>query len=187
MRIVAGKLRGRRLIAPPDQRIRPSSDRLREALFNILNNYDGPDGRGLPAGAVVIDAFAGTGALGLEALSRGARQVFFVERERAALTLIERNLSALGVGDAAQVISRDARRPGAAPEPADLLLLDPPYGENLGPPALTAFAAHNWLRPGALCVLETAKKDPVPVQPGFDMIDTRNYGRAKLTFLRFES
>ena len=184
MRIVGGRHRGRRLIAPPGDAVRPTSDRAREALFNILSHGDFAAG-GLPfADANVVDAFAGTGALGLEALSRGAARAAFIETDRAALTALRRNLAALDEEDAADIIAGDATRPPRAPYPCALAFLDPPYRSGLAAPALAALAAMGWLTPRALAIAELAAKEPFSPPAGFAMIDERVYGAARLVFLR---
>ncbi|MGE4426575.1 MAG: 16S rRNA (guanine(966)-N(2))-methyltransferase RsmD [Solirubrobacteraceae bacterium] len=170
MRIVAGRFGGRRLTAPPGRDTRPTSDRVREALFSILGPLDG---------AVALDLFAGTGALGLEALSRGAERVDFVERDRRALTVLRANLDALGIdADTGRVVSGDARRHlrDAATRGAtyDLVLIDPPYrdGDRLGP-ALDA-DLRPLLRPGARVVTESDRRRPLPL--GLAVEDERRYG-----------
>jgi 16S rRNA (guanine966-N2)-methyltransferase len=186
MRIVAGRHRGRRLVAPPGAAVRPTSDRAREALFDILSH-----GRfaaaGLPfAEAAVLDAFAGTGALGLEALSRGAARAVFMENAADALTALRRNIAALGEGGRARVLSGDATRPPRASEACALVFLDPPYRSGLAGPALAALAAAGWLAPAALAVVETAAREAMPPPPSFSLLDERCYGAARLTFLRHD-
>ncbi len=179
MRIVAGRHRGRVLAAPTDRAVRPSSDRLREAVFNILAHGE----PSLPADARVLDVFAGTGALGLEALSRGAAHATFVEADRAAAALIRRNVEALREDANASIVTRDARRIGHAPTPVALAFLDPPYGQGLAAPALDALAAGGWLAPGAVIVVETGADEAVDWPPGFIETDVRHYGKARVTFL----
>src|SRR5262249_33986171 len=154
MRIVGGRLRGRALAAPKSDAIRPTADRLREALFNILlHAYDDPI-----SGARVLDLFAGTGALGLEALSRGAAFVLFVDEGAQARALLRENVGALGLGGATRVSGRDATGLGAAHplEPFSLAFLDPPYGQGLAERALAAARAGGWLTADALIVVEEA-------------------------------
>ena len=181
MRIVGGRFRGRALRAPPSDSTRPTSDRLRETLFDVLaHRYDHP-----AAGARVIDLFAGTGALGLEALSRGAAHALFVEDGTEARALIRGNVEALGVAGLCRIFRRDATRLGdAGAAPFDLAFLDPPYGRSLGEAALTSLAAGGWLAPGALCVLEEAAGAAVAVPDGFEAIERREAGIAQLLFLR---
>jgi 16S rRNA (guanine966-N2)-methyltransferase len=186
MRIVGGRHRGRKLIAPPGDAVRPTSDRAREALFNILSHGDFAAAGQLFADADVVDAFAGTGALGIEALSRGAARAAFIEIDRAALGALRRNLAALDEEDAADVISGDATRPPRAPYAASLAFLDPPYRSGFAAPALTSLTGMGWLAPRALAIVELAAKEPFSVPAGFVMINERVYGAARLIFLRRE-
>jgi 16S rRNA (guanine966-N2)-methyltransferase len=183
MRIVGGKHRGRTLLSPGDHAIRPTSDRVREALFNILANKFWAGTAPLPIGARVIDAFAGTGALGIEALSRGAKEVAFIERDQIALKVIEQNLKSLQHQAEARVLVRDATDPGRALFQADLVLMDPPYGQDLAPRCLAALVENGWLSTGTICVIETQKKEVVDMPTGFNRIDSRTYGNSKLVFL----
>jgi 16S rRNA (guanine966-N2)-methyltransferase len=181
MRIVAGSHRGRPLAAPADARIRPTADRVREALFNILRHRLG----GLE-GSRLLDGFAGTGALGLEALSQGAAFATFVDKDRDALAICRRNAAALGLSDRAHFQQCDLTRlgPGAlAGWPFDLVLLDPPYGKGLGAAALAALSAGGYLAPGALAVIEADRATPEAAPEGFTVVDTRDYGRARLALL----
>jgi 16S rRNA (guanine966-N2)-methyltransferase len=131
----------------------------------------------------VLDAFAGTGALGLEALSRGAAHATFIEQDRAALAALRSNIATLREDAQARVIPGDATRPPAAPVPCSLLLLDPPYGKNLVPRALAALAATGWIAPGALAVAELAKADTLDID-GFEIVAERAHGAARLVFLK---
>jgi 16S rRNA (guanine966-N2)-methyltransferase len=185
MRIVGGRLRGRRLVAPRGRTLRPTSDRAREALFDVLLHGAALAGFAL-AGATVLDAFAGTGALGLEALSRGTARAFFLETERAARAALKANIDALGEEPRSQVLVRDAMRPGPAPAACDLAFLDPPYGSGLAAPALAALAHHGWLAPGALAVVEHAAKEDFAPPAGFTTVDARRYGAAALAFVRWD-
>jgi 16S rRNA (guanine966-N2)-methyltransferase len=174
------------LIAPPGDAVRPTSDRAREALFNILSHGDFA-AAGLPfADANVLDAFAGTGAFGIEALSRGAARAAFIETDRAALAALRRNLAVLDEEDAADVIAGDATRPPRAPYPAALAFLDPPYHAGLAAPALLALTQMGWLAPRALAVVELAAREAFAAPEGFMMIDERTYGAATLMILRRE-
>src|SRR5262245_28327832 len=157
MRIVAGRLRGRPLAAPDDARTRPTSDRVREAVFNILEH--GIADFAL-AGLRVLDLFAGTGALGLEALSRGAAFCLFVEEDAAARGLIRRNIEALGLTGVTKVFRRNATDLGPAGNRGGfgLVFLDPPYEHGLAPRALASAAAGGWLRSGAIAVIEDSKR-----------------------------
>jgi 16S rRNA (guanine966-N2)-methyltransferase len=193
MRVVAGRLKGRRLVvrvaragardSPEGRDIRPTSDRAREAIFNIIVHGTLTD---TPLeGARVIDLFAGTGAMGIEALSRGAAHATFVESAPAALDALSANLSALGLAGVSRILRVDTRRLPAAPQPASFAFLDPPYGEGLAAPALEALAQGGWLAPGALCVLELGLRDPFEPPAGFTLLDERRYGAARVMFLRF--
>lgn len=185
LRLVAGRHRGRRLAAPEGLTTRPTAERVRQALFDML--WHAPwAGRERVEGAAVLDAFAGTGALGLEALSRGAAQATFIEPDRAALAALRRNIATLGEEDRARVIPGDATRPPPAPAPCSLLLLDPPYGKDLVPRALAALGAAGWIAPGALVAAEVAKADPL-APPGYETLAERAHGAARLVFLRMVS
>ncbi|MGC2414963.1 MAG: 16S rRNA (guanine(966)-N(2))-methyltransferase RsmD [Stellaceae bacterium] len=186
LRIVGGAHRGRRLVAPVGDAVRPTSDRAREALFNILSHGNFA-ARGSPfAERSVLDAFAGTGALGLEALSRGASMAVFIESEREALAALRRNVGALGEEDRAQIVAGDATRPPRAIFACAVAFLDPPYTSGLAAPALSALAAGGWLTADALVVIEVAAREELPLVPGFTLIDERVYGAARLVFLRRE-
>ncbi|MDQ0474962.1 16S rRNA (guanine(966)-N(2))-methyltransferase RsmD [Labrys wisconsinensis] len=180
MRIVAGQFRGKQLATPRSDAIRPTSDRLRETLFNILvHAYDDPVRE-----ARVIDLFAGTGALGLEALSRGARFAVFVDDGAEARGLIRANIDAMGLGGRTRLFRRDATRLGAIGpiEPFSLAFLDPPYRRDLAPKALESLAAGGWLAPGALCVVEEAAEVEISAA-GFVPAESRDYGETRLTIL----
>jgi 16S rRNA (guanine966-N2)-methyltransferase len=182
MRIVGGRLRGRALAAPKSQAVRPTADRLREALFNVLiHAYGDPI-----TGARVLDLFAGTGALGLEALSRGAAFALFVEQGAEARALIRENVAALGLGGATRIFRRDATRLGAAypVEPFSLAFLDPPYGQGLAEPALAAARSGGWLAPDALVVVEEAAKAGFSAPAGFEELERRVYDDTALIVLR---
>ncbi len=185
MRITGGSLRGRKLAAPSGMATRPSTDRLREALFNILAH-----GRLAPelSGARVVDLFAGSGALGLEALSRGASFALFIDDAAAARAAIRRNIEALDLAEKTKVWRRDARKPGrCAPfAPFDLAFLDPPYGKGLAEPALAALAAGGWLKPGAWAVVEESARADFSPPPPFTRLESRDYGDTRLHFLRME-
>jgi 16S rRNA (guanine966-N2)-methyltransferase len=183
MRIIAGKHRGRPLIAPVGEAVRPTSDRAREALFNILAHGTLAASGPAYAGARVLDGFAGTGAFGLEALSRGATSAVFIENSRAALAALRQNIAALGETARTQIVTGDATAPPRALAPCDLVFLDPPYREKLGGKALAALAAAGWLAPEALAIIEVAAKEPLETPPGFTVIDERRYGAARLVFL----
>ncbi|MGR3453821.1 16S rRNA (guanine(966)-N(2))-methyltransferase RsmD [Pseudooceanicola sp.] len=186
MRIIAGEWRGRPLAAlgkgDMGAQLRPTTDRVRESLFSALAG--GRYGEPL-AEARVLDLFAGTGALGLEALSRGAAFATFVDDGRVATRLIKQNVSALGAGPRARLMHRDARRlPENTDPPATLIFLDPPYGRDLGGSVLTACAAGGWIAPEALIVWEESTEQFPPA--GFTLIDSRRYGDTHVTFLTAE-
>jgi len=186
MRIVGGIHRGRRLMVPPGEAVRPTSDRAREALFNILLHGRFAASGSPIAGRNVLDAFAGTGAFGLEALSRGAGAAAFLENGREALAALRRNIAALGEDRRAHVVSGDATRPARAPFACALAFLDPPYGSGLAPAALTALAATGWLEAAALAIVEVAAREAFERPAGFTAIDERVYGAARLVFLRYD-
>ncbi len=181
MKIVAGLHRGRTLAAPKGLTARPTAARAREALFSILSSKGMFDDDGLD----VLDCFAGTGALGLEALSRGAERAVFIEQDPASLAALAANIETLGEDDRVHVIRADARRPPKAPHPCHLIFLDPPYGKDLVAPTLTALAANGWLAENAVAVAEVgAEENPTPPQ-GFTLTDSRTYGAAKFLILEF--
>ncbi|WP_210496951.1 16S rRNA (guanine(966)-N(2))-methyltransferase RsmD [Microvirga antarctica] len=183
MRIVGGRLRGRSLAGPKSDAIRPTSDRLRESLFNVLQHgYDDAI-----AGVRALDLFAGTGAMGLEALSRGAAFALFVDEGAEARSLIRENVEALGVGGETRLFRRDATRLGAAAPvaPFQLVFCDPPYGRDLAPKALVSCADGGWLSPGALVVVEEAQSAPLTLPAGFVQLERRDYGDTQVVFGRF--
>src|SRR5215813_11735936 len=182
MRIVGGRLRGRALAAPTSQAIRPTADRLREALFNILiHAYADP-----VTGARVLDLFAGTGALGLEALSRGAAFGLFVDDAAEARALLRENVASLGLGGVSRIFRRDATRLGSAHpnEPFSLAFLDPPYGKGLADRALASARDGGWLAQGALIVVEEAADAGFTVPVDFEEVERRQYDDTEVVFLR---
>ena len=184
MRIVGGRLRGRALAGPKSPAIRPTADRLRESLFNILaHGYGDP-----VTGARVLDLFAGTGALGLEAMSRGAAFALFVDDGADARALIRANVEALGLGGTTRIFRRDATRLGAAHpvEPFGLVFADPPYGQGLAQRALEAARDGGWLTPDALAVVEEAVAAKFAAPEGFEEIERRDYDETEFIFLRRE-
>lgn len=185
MRIVAGRFKGRPLAGPRTDAIRPTSDRLREALFNVLTHaYDDP-----VAGARVLDLFAGTGAMGLEAVSRGAAFALLVDNGAEARGVIRANVDALGAAGLTRIFRRDATRLGPAKplEPFSLVFCDPPYGKGLGERALASARDGGWLAPDALVVLEEASSSPVVSPEGFRLLEERQYGDSKVLVLRFDT
>ena len=182
MRIVGGRLRGRLLAAPASRAIRPTADRLRESLFNILvHAYGDPI-----TDARVLDLFSGTGALGLEALSRGAAFALFIDEGAEARALLRENVATLGLGGTTRIFRRDATKLGAAHpiEPFSVAFLDPPYGRGLAEQALASARTGGWLAPGALVVVEEAAKPGFTSPEGFDELERRNYDDSALIVLR---
>ena len=186
MRIVSGEFRGKALVAPAGQATRPTSDRARESIFNILEHAAWSGG---VRDRRVIDLFAGSGALGFEALSRGAAFCLFVETDEAARGAIRDNVDALGLFGRTRVHRRDAtdlgQRPGADGPAFDLAFLDPPYAKGLGEAALGKLAAGGWLAPGATVAFERGVSEPAFSVEGFEPLDARDYGAARVHFLRF--
>lgn len=184
MRIVAGRLRGRALATPDDGAIRPTSDRVREAVFNILAH--GIDDFALD-GVRVLDLFAGTGALGIEALSRGAAFALLVEEDAAARGLIRLNIEAFGLTGQTRIYRRDATQLGPAlpRERFGLVLADPPYGKGLGERAMAKAAEGGWLEPGAVAVLEERADVKVAWPEGFEPLDHRTWGDTAVHFARW--
>jgi len=186
MRIVSGEFRGKSLAAPQGVNTRPTSDRARQAIFNILEHA--PWSGGL-RDVRVIDLFAGSGALGFEALSRGAKFCLFVETDEDARGAIRENVDAMGLFGRTRVHRRDATdlglRPGGDGPAFDMAFLDPPYGKGLGEAALPALAHGGWLAPGALVVWERGASEPAPTVAGYEDMDARDYGAARVHFLRF--
>ena len=185
MRIVAGRWRGRSLQAPAGEGTRPTADRVRQALFDSL--WHAPwAGRAAVEGAQVLDAFSGTGALGLEALSRGAARAVFMERDRAALAALRANIAALKAEEATRVVACDVLRPPRPDAACGLVFLDPPYGKEMGPAALVALRAAGWIAPGALACLEMGRDEALAAQPGWEMVAERAQGPARVVVLRVE-
>lgn len=186
MRIVGGKYRGKQLIVPRDKLIRPTSDRTREALFNILAHQDdyrtesGP----MPTGARVLDIFAGTGALGIEALSRGADHVTFMDNNRESQQLIKQNVQIVGALAQCDILHRDGAHPGHTAKPYDLVMMDPPYRKDLTNPCLQALIDNQWITERSIIVVELAAKEKTDIPEGLELLDERKYGAARLLFLR---
>lgn len=183
MRIVGGKFKGHGIAPPHGAATRPTTDRVRESVFNILTH--GIAGLKLE-GVRVLDLFAGTGAMGLEAISRGARFCQFVDDSAEARGLIRRNADALGVIGLVKIWRRDAANLGpCAPQPGfGLVFADPPYGKGLGEKALSALVAGQWLNPDAIVVLEESAKADIAAVDGLELIDAREYGETKVHFYR---
>lgn len=184
MRIIGGKHRGRALEAPAGDDIRPTADRARQAVFDLLAHHPETAGK-LLAGAEVLDAFAGTGAMGLEALSRGARHATFMDTAAQALACIRVNVRALSEGQHATVMRGDAAKPPKANRPAGLAFLDPPYGKAWADAALEALANQGWFADGAVVVVEHDADEELDLPASFIEFDQRRYGRARFQFLRY--
>lgn len=181
MRIVGGELRGRPLATPRSNDIRPTTDRTREAVFNVLAHRFAEK----LAGARVLDLFAGTGALALEALSRGAAYAVFVEESAEGRGLIRTNVEAFGLTGRTKIFRRDATALGDAGTlgPFGLVFADPPYGKGLGERALQSLRSGGWLAPGALCVVEEAASAAFAPGEGFAVMDERSYGETVIRFI----
>lgn len=184
MRIVGGTFKGRAIAAPQGRDTRPTSDRARESVFNVLAHADWSPG---VEGRRVLDLFAGSGALGLEAMSRGATFALFVETEAAARGAIRDNIEALGLFGSTRIHRRDATDLGLKPaglgEPFDLVFLDPPYGKHLGERALARLGEGGWITSDAIIMLEVGA-DEAPAIPAFEVLDERAYGAAKVLFVK---
>jgi 16S rRNA (guanine966-N2)-methyltransferase len=183
MRIVGGEMRGRALVSPNSDRIRPTTDRTRESLFNILtHNYS----QNLQ-GKRVLDLFSGTGALGIEALSRGARFCLFVEESAEGRGLLRENIDALALQGKTRVFRRDATKlgPASPTDPFDLVFADPPYGKGLGERALEEAAKEGWLVPGAVIVLEEIASAKPVLSSTFKVLEQRTYGETVIRILRW--
>ena len=182
MRVVGGELKGRNIVGPASRDIRPTADRLRESVFNILvHAYDDPfqDAR-------VLDLFAGTGALGIEAISRGAVFTLFVDNGAEARALLRNNVEALALGGVTKVYRRDATNLGPAHpmEPFSLVFLDPPYGQGLAEKALASLRDGGWLKPNALLVVEEAKAAAFAAPDGYEELERRVYDDTEFVFLQ---
>ena len=194
MRIISGRLKGRALKAPrrgaphrgSEGDLRPTADRTRESLFNVLAH--GIEGWVMD-GTTVADVFAGTGALGFEALSRGAGHAVFIDNDAQALASVRKNAGPLGLARQVTLLKLDAGRlsppPLAAKAPCGLVFLDPPYDSGLVPTALAGLAAKGWIAPGAVAVAEVAAKEALEPPRDFTIIDERTYGAARVVFLRY--
>jgi 16S rRNA (guanine966-N2)-methyltransferase len=187
VRIVGGKHKGRKLHAPTGQNIRPTSDRAREGIFNILaHSIDWKGFKNMP----VLDVFSGTGALGLEAMSRGASSGVFIDNEVSSLQCVKANAATLGEARNILTLKLDATRlfppPLAAHAPLCLAFLDAPYGTKLSDPALLGLCHKGWIAPGGLVVVEISKGEDVTPPPDFSILEKRTYGAAQVTFLQFK-
>jgi 16S rRNA (guanine966-N2)-methyltransferase len=185
MRIVAGRHKGRHLAVPHGKDTRPTSDRVREAIYNVLSHGFDLDFDEL----ITLDVCAGTGALGLEALSRGGLRAVFVDIAQPALDCVAENVETLKEQARSTILRRDVKRFGAKPasaQAANLAFFDPPYRENMIPPALTGAAEGGWLADGAVVVIETADDEEVDLPAGFTALDERRYGKTLVRFLKYD-
>ena len=178
-RIIAGRYRGRRLSVPKGRDVRPTTDRMRERLFSILSHHKYPD----MEGARVADLFAGTGALGLEALSRGADHVCFVEMARPSLQIIRENVRSLEVEADIHILPASATKLPATDAPFDFIFMDPPYRKDLVLPALDALASNGWLKAGSVIVCELASDEETEFPDTFEMLDDRTPGQQRIVIL----
>lgn len=185
IKIVGGKHRGRTLAAPEGLSTRPTASRAREALFNILMHANWRDDGTSPLiDARVLDAFAGSGALGMEALSRGAAHATFFDSDAASIRTIGENLRKLGETASARVVRADVTNPPPGREPCDLVFLDPPYRSGKATAALAALGENGWLASDAVATVELAHNEDIAPPPGFEAIDERRYGAAKIVILK---
>ncbi len=185
MRIVGGRLKGKMLTSPKDNSVRPTSDRVRESLFNIIAH--GIDGFNLE-GATICDLFAGTGALGIEALSRGAKWALFVDDSAASRGLIRDNTMAFGLNGVSKISRQDARDIGPRSKRStqfDLVFADPPYNKGYGQIALLSLHNHGWLKHNAIIILEEAKQAKITLPECFKLLDERKYGDTKIYIAQY--
>lgn len=184
MRVVGGRLRGRALTGPSDQSVRPTSDRVRESVFNILEHSILSDGL---EGLRVIDLFAGTGALGIEALSRGAKYCLFIDNDAASRALIRTNAEIFSLTGVSKIFRRDATDlgPVGTMEAFSVAFLDPPYRRSMAERGLNALRDGGWLKPGAVIVIEEDARSIVELQSGFEHLDQRRYGDTQVLILKF--
>jgi len=184
VRIAAGKFGGRQLGAPADLKLRPTSDKVRQAIFNVIAHKDFGFGFKLKD-TRVVDLFAGTGAMGIEALSRGAKYCLFIDNAAESRALIRRNVEALGLTGTTKIWRRDATELGLLDtlQPFDLAFLDPPYRKDFLEPALKSLRDGGWLKERSLVVAETSGDETAPAVPGYTLLDDRTYGETRVAFL----
>jgi len=183
VRIIAGKWRGKKLVAPDGLDVRPTSDRARGALYNVLL-HGKPVAYGFRLRAArVLDGFAGTGALGLESLSRGAAHVTFMENAAASLDALKSNIAACGAKASAKIMNVDVTSPPRGPAPCNLVFLDPPYGQGLVPLALESLDTAGWIAEDAICCVELGKAERFDPPGNFALLDDRRYGAARIVIL----
>lgn len=180
MRIIAGRFRGAKLQSPEGEDTRPTADRAREALFNLLVHGKFAH---LLKGGRIADVFAGTGSIGLEALSRGAAEAVFVEKHKPALAALKANIDKCRARDNCSIVARDATAPGRAASPCDIVFLDAPYRQNLSEPALLALLDNGWLAEGGLVIVQTDPKESFTPPETLTVVDERKYGAARLYFM----
>jgi len=186
MRVIAGRHKGRTLAAPKGRKTRPTAARAREGLFNILaHGAFGADGGSVLAGAVVLEAFAGSGAFAFEALSRGARSATLLDLDQLAVDTARDNATKLGEKGTTRILRMDATRPRTGRIAHNLVFLDPPYGSKLGAKALQALAAKGWIAAGALVIAEVAADETFVPPPGFEAMGERSFGAARFVLMRF--
>lgn len=178
-RIVAGQFRGRRLEVPKGRDVRPTTDRMRERLFSMLMHGRYPD----MTDAVVADLFAGTGALGLEALSRGAKSVTFVEQARPSVACISANIASLGIGDKTKLLAKNVKALPPATAPCDFIFMDPPYRQQLVRPTLDILLEKGWLAEDGVIVCEQASDEPMDIPDALHVVDDRSQGQQRILFL----
>lgn len=183
MRIVGGKYARRNLVAPAGQATRPTSDRVREAIFNILHHHAWPHTAHIFADATVLDVCCGTGAMGLEALSRGVQTVWLMDHAAPALQASKDNIAALGCGPQTHLLRCDATRPPKATQSCNLIFIDPPYRKNLPEHIVPALLAAGWIAPIALLVIETARDEALPLPENFQTSLRRDYGGTTVHFI----
>ena len=186
MRIVAGRHRGRNIIAPDGVDIRPTSDRVRESLFNVLEHRDwGKGGVSILSGARVLDAFCGTGACGLEALSRGAGQATFMDNNNTAIDLCRRNIAALEEHERSNVLRNNCLQPVRSPQPYDLIFLDPPYKANIAAAAMQSLSVNGWMAEGAICAVESSSDEQINPAADTTLLEDRKYGTTRVRIFQY--
>ena len=186
MRIIAGKHRGRTIVSPSGRNVRPTSDRVRESLFNMLEHGDhGPGTASVMNDAIVLDVFAGSGAFGLEALSRGARNCIFMEQSRAVCSVLRQTITTFRETETCQILQADGTRPPPASEAVSLLFLDPPYRKGFLPVALTALLNQGWIDGQTLCCGEMDVRDSFETPQGFSILDDRSWAKTRIVLLQW--
>ena len=184
MRIIAGKHRGRVIGRPPSMITRPTMDRVRESIFNMLTHSDIENKIDYIQDAMVLDAYAGSGALGLEALSRGAKYIYFFDKNTRALATVRENAWSMGEAETTKIMKADATKPPASSQPMDLILLDPPFGKNLVAICLPALLKAGWIDQNSLIVAEIATREQLNLPENFSIIREKIYGTAQVFFIK---